>query len=165
MTETEALKKYDAFLWKHVHAFYRSARCQTIPLDDFIQEARLTFLQHIRTHEESEWAACTLTIKGALYDLVRRAYPLKVSRHRFSKTIRERLSFGTVECHAEELLCEDDHTDIDLWMHLAGLTEEERQIVVMRLEAMTLDEIGKRLGASRQVIGYRLKAIRRKMVA
>lgn len=79
MTETEALERYDAFLWKQVHNFSHLSRYQSLLLED--------------------------------------------------------------------------------------LHGEEREIIAMRLEGLTISEIGEKLDMSRQAISYKLKTIRRKTVA
>lgn len=167
MSEAEALAKWDAYLWKQAHAFYRLSEQHTVTLDDLIQEARLAFLQHIRTHDESMWPACTLTIKGALMECVRRDYPLTVSRNNFTRLLHEGIVFLTLETGVDtDGICyEDDHTDIDLRTAITKLNTAEQEIVGMRLEGLTVKEISKRMKEPHQTISYRLKSIRRKTVA
>lgn len=170
MTEAEALQRYDAFLWKQVYAFCRLSKRQQQPLDDFIQEARLAFLQHIRTHPETEWNACTLTIKGALYEYARKEYPLTVSHNKFSKVLGEKIYFiGDAQYEMEVYKAgkrhEDDHTDIDLRQALDNLSESDRQIICLKLEGMTAKEIGDRTGKTPQAISLRIRTIKRKIVA
>lgn len=168
MSEAEALQRYDAFLWKQVHAFVRLAKRKSPALlDDLIQEARLAFLQHIRTHNESEWAACTLTIKGALYEYARREYPLSVSHHGFGKALKKQIQFHPIDEYLTALgeWYEDDHTDIDLREALTQISEADKQIVALKLEGMSVKEIASRTGRPPQAISWRLKTIRRKTVA
>jgi len=167
MTETEALQRYDAFLWEQVHAFCRCCRRKQQPLEDFIQVARIAFLQHIRTHAESEWAACTMTIRRALYDFARAEYPLTCSHHGFAKILREGIRFYPHDEYFTSLgeWYEDDHSGIDLMTFVDGLKAEDREIIAMRLEGLTVVEISKRMNKPHQVISYRLKTIRQKMVA
>lgn len=170
MTEAEALQRYDAFLWKQVYAFCRLSKRQQQPLDDFIQEARIAFLQHIRTHPETEWNACTLTIKGALYEYARKEYPLTVSHNKFSKVLSEKIYFigdaqYEMEVYREGKRHEDDHTDIDLREAIDHLNARDKQIIMMKLEGMTAKEIGDRTGKTSQAISFRIQTIKRKIVA
>ena len=167
MSEAEALAKWDAYLCKQAHAFYRLSEQYTLSVDDFIQEARLAFLQHIRTHDRNMWAACTLTIKGALMECVRRNYPLSVSRNHFCQTMKAGLRFTSLDEITFEhgASREDDHSGIDLKTAIAQLTTEEQQIIGMLLEGWSVTEIADRMGKPHQTISYRLKAIRRKTVA
>lgn len=164
MTELEALEAYDTFLWKQVHSFTRSARYPNARHEDLIQEARIAFLQHIRTHSESEWAACTLTIKGALYDYVRREYPQKVSRHGFGKALRGGRRFCPFD-ECTRYIYEDDHSAIDLTAALDQLSEENRELIALKLKGLTVGEIAVQMGKSHQVISHRLKAIRCKTLS
>ena len=167
MNEADALKKWDAYLWKQAHAFYNLAEQHTLSLDDFVQEARLAFLQHIRTHDESMWAACTLTMKGAMMECVRRSYPLSVSRNHFSQTLKAGLCFTSVDEITSEYgtKWEDDHSDIDLRAALDTLDAKEQQIVNMRLEGCSVMDIANRMGMSHQAISYHLKKIRFKTLS
>ena len=167
MTEAEALQRYDAFLWKQVNLFVRKSIRRRQPFDDFIQEARIAFLLHIRTHDESEWAACTLTIRRALYDFARASYPVKVSHASFSKVLKAKQAFQPYDesidwsAHVHE----DDHTDMDIRIMLDHLSNEDRQIAQMRLEGWTLMEIVSKTGKAYSTICYRLKAIQRKIIS
>lgn len=154
MSEAEALAKWDAYLWKQAHAFYRLSEQHTITLDDLIQEARLAFLQHIRTHDESMWPACTLTIKGALIECIRRDYPLTVSRNNFTRLLHEGIVFLTLETGVDtDGVCyEDDHTGIDLRTAITKLNTAEQEIVGMRLEGLTVKAIAKEVGVTPQAI-------------
>lgn len=167
MSEAEALMKYELFLWKQVHAFARQAQCQTIPLDDFMQEARIAFLLHIRTHDESMWAACTLTIRGALFDYVRRNYPLSISRCGFKMRLTRGTTFAAVDQVTDEcgIAYEDDHSGMDLMTALQRLNPKERELIGMRLEGLTIMEIASKEGMTYHGIRYRLKVIRQKAVA
>lgn len=169
MTEAEALQRYDAFLWKQVNAFSSLADLprHIQPLEDFIQEARIAFLQYIRTYPESEWATCTLTIKGALYEYARRQYPLSVSRHGFAKLLREKPDFYPYDEYMLSLggWYEDDLTDIDLRQALDNLSESDRQIIRLKLEGYTQKEIGDMIGRPQQTVKYRLDRFRRKASA
>ena len=167
MSEAEALAKYDTLLWKHVHAFSFLTRYHAIAIDDLIQEARLAFLQYIRTHDESMWVACPLTIKGALLDYARRNYPLCVSRHAIGEELRKETVFISSDkiLGENKLETEDDYSDIDLRSAIDQLTKKEQELVLMRLEGMSIEQIAQRMDRSHQVISYRLKAIRRKIVA
>ena len=167
MSEAEALAKYDKILWYHVHALSHLTHNHAISLEDLIQEARLAFLLHIRTHDESMWGACALTIRGALFDYARRNYPLSVSRYGYRGELdRETLFISDDEpTIGDGLATEDDGSDIDLRSALDQLTEKERELVLMRLEGLKVTEISERTGRSHQVISYRLKAIRRKIIA
>lgn len=167
MTETEALQRYDAFLWKQVHAFCRRSRRKQQPLEDFIQEARIAFLQHIRTHPESEWTDCKLTIMRALFDFARAEYPLTCSHHGFRKILREKKHFYPYDEYLTSFgeRHEDDHTDIDLREALAHLSEIDQQVIVMRLEGFTQREIASRTGRTPQAISRRMQTIRRKMIS
>ena len=167
MSEAEALAKWDAYLWKQAHAFYRLSEQHTLTLDDLIQEARLAFLQHIRTHDESMWAACTLTIKGAMMECVRRNYPLKVSRNNFKRLLHEGIVFLALETgiDTDGICYEDDHSGIDLRTAIAKLTTAEREIICLRLEGLNVMEIADKTNTSHQKISYRLKVIREKMLS
>ena len=167
MSEAEALAKWEAYLWKQANAFYRLSEQHTITLDDLIQEARLAFLQHIRTHDESMWPACTLTIKGALMECIRRDYPLTVSRNNFTQLLHKGIVFLTLETGVDtDGICyEDDHSGIDLRTAITKLTTAEQEIIGMRLEGLTVKAIAKEVGVTPQTITNRLKSIRRKTVA
>lgn len=169
MSEAEALAKWNDYLYKQALSFYRLHKQYTLSVDDFIQEARIAFLQHIRTHDESMWAACTLTIRGALMECVRRNHHLYVPRKSICDEIRKEVSFISMD---NEKRCEwlmgyrdDDYSDIDLRAAIAQLTTEEQQIIRMLLEGWSVTEIADRMGKPHQTISYRLKAIRRKTVA
>ena len=167
MSEADILQRYDLYLCKQAHAFYRLSRQHTLTVEDFIQEARLAFLQHIRTHGESMWAACTLSIKGAMMECVRRNYPLSVSRNHFRQTLKAGLCFTSVDEITGEYGTgwEDDHSGIDLMMIFDGLKAKDREIIAMRLEGLTVMEISKQMNKPHQMISYRLKAIRQKLSA
>ena len=164
MTEAEALQCYDTFLWKQVHAFHRSASGTALLLDDLIQEARIAFLQHIRTHVESMWPACSLSIKGALYEYARREYPLTASRYGFTKTIKARIKFCPYERIMLNEWYEDDHTALDLREAIVHLNASDKQIIMMKLEGMTIKEIADAISLSQQVVSYHLKSIKRNLI-
>ena len=166
MNEVEILQRYDRYLCKQAHAFYRLSRQHTLTVDDFIQEARLAFLQHIRTHDQPMWAACTLTVKGALMECVRRNYPLTVSRNNFSKTLKAGLSFTSLDRITNEhgTAQEDDYSGIDVTNFIDQLSEYDQGIIAKRLEGWSIVEIGKQMGTTRGKVAYHLDAIRRKII-
>lgn len=165
MSESEALERYELYLWKQVNIFYRKARGQSVTLDDLMQEARIVFLQHIRTHDESEWAACTLTIHGALYDYVRKYYPLSIPRGRFAASKRQKVMFDELSIHTESqrYYHEDDHSAIDLKAAMKKLKEIDRQIISLKLQGWRVTEISKQMGLSHQMVSHRIKALHGKL--
>ena len=166
MSEAEILQRYDLYLCKQAHTFYRLSRQHTLTVEDFIQEARLAFLQHIRTHDKSMWAACTFTVKGAMMECVRRDYPVAVSRNHFKQMLQSGICFTSVDeiIDGHGAGCEDDHSGIDLLRFVDRLKEKDRAIIRMRLEGFSVVEIGKALNISPQAVYGHLKMIRRKLM-
>lgn len=76
--EKEIMRSYDKYLGRIVHTFMRRCRVRTVSAEDLMQEARLAFLKHIRTHKPENYGRCYLTIWHALCDAVVRAHIVKM---------------------------------------------------------------------------------------
>lgn len=79
-TELDILTSYEPMLRRTVYNFMRRCSVQTMSAEDLMQEARLAFLQHIRTHRPEDYGRCHLTILHALCDTVLRQYPVSMPR-------------------------------------------------------------------------------------
>ena len=80
MTEIEILIQHEPLLNAIVNRFIRRCSMPTTSREDLMQEARLAFLLHIRTHRPEEYGRCWLTIWHALCDAVRRDYFVSMPR-------------------------------------------------------------------------------------
>ena len=125
--EQEIMNRFDPLLWKFVHSFINRCSKSTVPAEDLIQEARLAFLHHIRTHQPEEYHMCRLTILHALYDAVQRAFPVRMPRVVFiDKQRRGTFLFRDFDEEEERLIdTANDYGRIDLALQLI---QEARKI-------------------------------------
>ncbi len=89
--EQMLLMKFDPFIRACVHDFARKGRPNAMDnREDFLQEARLAFLIHIRKIDDmSQLVMCRQRIKDAMYEFCRMMAPLYIPRKRYAKEKRK----------------------------------------------------------------------------
>ena len=150
--EQEIMNRFDPLLWKFVYSFISRCSKSTVPPEELIQEARLAFLHHIRTHKPEEYHMCRLTILHALCDAVQRTFPVGMPRAVFADKQRR----GTFLFHnfdeGEELLIDtdNDYNRIDLALRLM---QEARKISPVAEDLLRLKANGYSNRAAAQLLG------------
>lgn len=153
MNEEQLLLTYEPKLNCIVKSFMKRATTgRTSREDDLMQEARLAFLQHIRTHEPCEYGKCYLTILHALCEAVRRDYPLAISRHDFLNREKPSIHLCGMEkaenVETLEGLIEAAELRCSIEAVLSNGTEQVKELVRLKEIGYTNKQAGILLGMS-----------------
>lgn len=165
MNEEQLLLAYEPKLNCIVKSFMKRATTgRTSREDDLMQEARLAFLQHVRTHEPDEYDRCYLTILHALCEAVRRDYPLSISRRDFFNQEKPSIHLCGME-KAEDIetlegLIEAAELRCSLEAVLSNSTEQVKVLVYLKEIGYTNKQAGVLLGMSDCQVTRALKKIR-----
>ena len=166
LTELDILTSYDPMIRKTVYNFMRRCSVQTMSAEDLLQEARLAFLQHIRTHEPRDYGRCRLTILHALCDAVLRQYPLSMPRAVYlSKEKRAPLCIADFNKAEEAFALDDGCEAVDLMNEIMeaveSLPQEAMELVKLKLNGYSNREAARQLGMTDVRVSRMLKRIRR----
>jgi RNA polymerase sigma-70 factor (ECF subfamily) len=129
---------------------YARATCQTADVDDAVQDALCLLHRHIgRLRVVSAFS-------GWLFAVV---------RHECARLAKRAFGRGTplevIENHVEFAARPDHELRLDLVSAIQSLPPHYREVLVLRdLEELTIDEIGARLGATRETVKARLHRAR-----
>lgn len=165
MNEEQLLLTYEPKLNCIVKSFMKRATTgRTSREDDPMQEARLAFLQHVRTHEPDEYGRCYLTILHAICEAARRDYPLSVSRYDFLNHAKPPVYLCGME-KAEDVetlegLIEAAELRCSLEAVLSNCTEKVKALVYLKGIGYTNKQAGILLGMSDCQVTRALKKIR-----
>lgn len=165
MNEEQLLLTYEPKLNCIVKSFMKRATTgRTSREDDLMQEARLAFLEHIRTHEPDEYGKCYLTILHALCEAVRRDYPLAISRRDFLNREKPSMCLYSLE-RAEDIetlegLVEATELRCSLEAVLSNNGEQVKVLVYLKAIGYTNKQAGILLGMSDCQVTRALKKIR-----
>jgi len=131
-----------------------------------MQEARIAFLQHIRTHSPEEYHRCSLTILHALSDAVQRQYPLSMPRAVYLAKEKRTPLFIVDFNKADEAFALDGSCEaVDLMNEIMEVAEkfpeEAMKLVKLKMEGYSNREAARRLGMTDAWVSRMLKRIRR----
>lgn len=168
MDETQVLQEYEPMLNKIVNSFMsRASAGSTSRKEDLMQEARISFLKHIRTHQPSEYGKCYFTILHDLCEAVRRDYPFGISRHDFLSSNRQALFIYGLD---DVWMLEDKEEPLsgcDLLCELQAVLEthsqQDSEIIRLKTKGITSRQIAQRLCISETYVSRTLKKIRMEM--
>ena len=163
--EEQIIQQYEPMLQRIVKNFRRRCSHPTTSEADLLQEARIAFLEHIRTHEEQDYSRCYRTIIHALFETVRRDYPVYVPYGAFRKHDYNKITL--IDCDAVEVPSASNELEkIEVTSMFLGfideLTQEERQLIKLKMNGMTSREAGRRIGMSDVQVHRLLTQIRRR---
>ena len=169
MNESRILLAYEPLIRKCVNLFMaRAGTGRTSRKDDLLQEARISFLNHIRTHTPEEYGKCRLTILHDLCESVRRDYPMGISRHAFLNKVQPLhiYSFDDITGLEDN---QNAFTHSDLKCSLAAVLKnhsaEDVLLVRMKAKGYSNREAARRLGMSDTQVTRKLKRIRMELNA
>lgn len=159
------MRQYESMLQRIVSSFRRRCSYPTTSEADLLQEARIAFLEHIRMHNEHEYTRCYRTILHALFDAVRRDYPVYVPygvfrTHDFKKI--STISYDAVEVTSDNESFENIEAASTVSAFLGKLTKQEQQLIKHKIDGMTNREAGQRVGLSDVQVSRALRRIRKK---
>ena len=164
--ELEILTNYEPLLKKTVYNFIQRCNVRTLSAEDLMQEARMAFLQHIRTHKPEEYGRCRFTILHALCDAVLRQYPVSMPRAVFfDRGKREQWVMVNLDDEVQYEARNGGYDAADLAaqiMDVVGtLPEEAMKLVKLKLERYSNREAAQKLGMTDVQVSRMLKQIRR----
>lgn len=164
--EATIMNTYEPMLNKIVNKFMAKTSMRTVSKEDLMQEARIAFLKHIRTHRPEEYHRCSLTILHALCDAVQRQYPLSIPRTVFFCKEKRAPLFIVDFNKAEEALALDDGCEaVDLMNEIMEAVErfpqEAVELVKLKLNGYSNREAARHLGMTDARVSRMLKQIRR----
>lgn len=164
--ELDILTSYEPMLRRTVFNFMRRCSVQTMSAEDLMQEARLAFLQHIRTHRPEDYGRCHLTILHALCDAVLKHYPVSMPRGIFfDGSQRQRWVMETLNNEAHYMAQDGGFDAADLAAQIMEAVEqfhkEAMKLVKLKVVGYTNREAAQRLGMTDAKVSRLLKQIRR----
>ncbi len=158
MHEEAIIQQYEPMLKSIVIDFSQRKAGKAAAFQDLMQEARIAFLCHIRTHREQDFSKVYYTIWHALYEAARREYPLSISYKAFSKQRRTPIALIPLDDEAMQLTCEDELQWLDSFIR--SFTAEEQELILCKLDGMKNSEIASRAGVSNATVTRRLQRLR-----
>jgi len=166
INEATIMDSYEPLLNKIVNNFTARTTLRTVPREDLMQEARIAFLKHIRTHMPEEYHLCRLTILHALCDAVQRQYPLSMPRAVYlAKEKRAPLFIVNFEKAEEELTVDGNCEAVDLMNEIMQAVErfpkEAMELVKLKLNGYSNREAAQQLCMTDARVSRMLKQIRR----
>ena len=165
--ELEIMTHYEPMLWRIVHNFMSRCSMHTMQAEDLIQEARIAFLMHIRTHRPEDYGRCRLTIWHALCDAVRAQYPVSMPHGVFTnKEKRGTVRLVDVEYMAQALASDEEQYEAvelaaQIMHEVETFPEEATKLVHLKMKGYTNREAAQRLGMTDYQVSRTLKRIRR----
>ena len=164
--EMEILTSYEPMLRNIVYNFMRRCSEQTMSAEDLMQEARMTFLQHIRTHKPEDYKRCRLTILHALCDAVLKHYPVSIPRGVFFGGDRQCQRWAAASLEEAQYIARNGGYDAsDLASQIMWAVEqfpkEAVKLVSLKVEGYTNREAAQQLGMTDAQVSRMLKRIRR----
>lgn len=170
MNETQIIMAYEPMIQRCVNHFMsRAGMGSTSRKEDLLQEARISFLTHIRSHAPDEYGKCHYTILHDLCEAARRDYPLSISRQTFLNKKKEPLfllsldDIAVLEDGEESLAACELRCSIEAV--LKNHPETDTLLIQMKAEGSSNRQAGKRLGMSDSQVSKKLKQIRRELTA
>lgn len=150
MTESEYIQQHETYLSSIVSRFIARYPEQRWKMwDDLMQEARIALLIAYRKQEDAEGLErrAYISIIDALYTATVHAYPIRIPRRKFRKSV------GRFSCCGSDALAlweknqpEDESAqELELWAILAGMNDKERAFVRYRLDGRNCIEAAKML--------------------
>jgi len=165
MEEQEMIIRNREMLNQIVTVFMRKiptrSRNGVLDRQDLMQEVALCFLMEARKHGEETAARNKKTLFHALYDAVRRAYPVAIPSHAFRKG--KRLPLTVLSIEQVEVIIPDISPSLYSEM-LEDAGEWERKIIHMRSKGMTQREIAQALERSEAWVSRSMKRIRNQAI-
>lgn len=165
-TELDILTSYAPMIRRTVSNFMRRCSVQTMSVEDLMQEARLAFLQHIRTHRPEDYGRCRLTILHALCDAVLRQYPVSMPRGLFfDGSQRQQWVMERLNNEAHYMAQDGGFDAADLAAQIMKAVEqfpkEAMKLVKLKMEGYSNREAAQQLSMTDVQVSRMLKQIRR----
>jgi len=164
--EMEILTGYEPMLKNIVYNFMRRCSEQTMSTEDLMQEARLAFLQHIRTHRPEDYRRCRLTILHALCDAVLKHYPVSIPRGVFFGEDRQGQRWAAASLEEAQYIARDGGYDASdfaariMWT-VEQFPKEAMKLVKLKMEGYSNREAAQELGLTDVQVSRTLSRIRR----
>lgn len=171
ITELTSITTYDHFIESQVKHFMSRSKGTNnliVSAEDLKQEASIWFLVTMREQGINAALRHSLCLHHALYDAVRRSYPLHMSYHAFRN--RTNYAFVSVDKIKENIASNENVEEaitakVDAERLYAKLTDREKRIVTMKMEGIPLRKIAQALGISRRMVDYSVRAMRERLAA
>lgn len=168
----EIYSQYLPYIKSRVNYFLRRRTFQDNPIvskEDLMQEAIIWFIQTERTEGLEAALRNRLSLHRALYDAVRKAYPVSYPYGAYRK--KAALRFEPIEESAgiadsapfhsgdmEECIAER----IDMERMISSLTATEQRVMNLKLRGMSQREIALALSVTESTVSHTMKRIREK---
>lgn len=160
--QTQDMTKMTRHILQNVDGFLKGKPTYNPVLgrDDLIQEAALCFIKTAREKGIDLAYRNYLELRHVMHDAVRRAYPLSIAHSAYKH--REKVEFISIDlCEIPTQRLEDVVEDKLAAENLyASLNEEEKKIVDMRLQGMTIAQMAKEMKVPTYNISYIIKKMR-----
>lgn len=129
----------------------RSAGKCMVEYDDLMQEARLSFLEHIRRIDDKrQICACRSSIIHVLYDQCMLRAPVHIAEHRFKNEIKSVKTASFEEVDERECVVNDFEEDMDrkimMECFLNSLSKSDRRILELKQSGFKGQEIARAMG-------------------
>ena len=171
MNAEKIIERNEEYLEIVVSCFMR--KCRTayrggmVSREDLRQEVTLCFLAEAEQYGEETARAHRLTLFRAMYDEVRRAYPVHIPHRAFRQGTRQPLQVEPWEAMGNRIR-QTDPTEkavdrIDLQRVLEVLDETDRHIIKRRMDGDSQRDIARGMGLNDVQMCRRIKRIRRQL--
>lgn len=165
MNEEQIVKRYEPMLNKLVWRFMVRCPAGRAIRKDLLQEARMAFLEHVRTHGEDEYMRCYRTIFNALYEAVRREYIVHVPHGVFKRETekgKEVMPFSEI---VQGLALEEGYEQVEIITDImqTARDEQERRLVRLKLVGLNNRDAGRVLGMNDVQVTRNLQRMRARL--
>lgn len=159
--------RYNAMI--HAKALLRSERCGCDVTDDMAQEAAIGFLKAVRSYDPEKGASFRTYAERCVDNVLTSAVRAYFNEKNTAFTGHTQLDDPGVSKKSFTLKLDDPEEYLMTGQLesevLAGLSELERSVIVMRLKGMSYEETAQALGVNVKAVDNAIQRVRQKLKA